>query len=167
MPDGDRVPNITLDEHVISGARNEKQSVKVDGTGGTFQLTFDGEATAKVAFNASTAVLREALEALPQLDSGDVVVTGGPGNAGGTTPYVVEFTGDYAATDVPTLVAAPADELTGGAGTVTVTVLQTGREENPDAVKRGTGLADRETDTSVLTTDSPAADRVAHPGDYD
>lgn len=162
----DRVPNRVLDEHVIAGGRNERVQIKVDATGGDYDLAFDGETAANIPFNASNAALREALEALPQLDSGDIVVTGGPGNAGGSNPYVVEFTGAYAQTDVPLLSDADAD-LTGAGEAVTVTVLQTGRAENPDAVKRGRGLADREGDTSVLAGKSPAEVREDSPGDFE
>lgn len=55
-------------------------------TGGTFTLSFGGQTTAGIAFNATAAAVQAALEALSNLDPGDVTVTG---NAGG--PYTVKI----------------------------------------------------------------------------
>ncbi len=54
-------------------ARNEVQNLTNDGTGGTFNLDFDGEVTAEIAFDASAADLEAALEALSNI--GGVNVT--------------------------------------------------------------------------------------------
>jgi hypothetical protein len=98
-------------------------TVKVDGTGGTFDLSVNGSLVDDQAFNVSAANLKTAIVAADtDLTPDDVTVTGGPGNAGGTTPYIVTI-GDVAGTDEVTL-TSPADALTGGAGTVTIT--QTG-----------------------------------------
>jgi hypothetical protein len=104
---------------------NEKQSVKVNGTGGTYRLELDGELTAKLAPGLTAAQLREALEKLSNIDPGDIAVTGGPGDSGGTVPYVVTFTGQYEDANVPTL-AVVEEELTGGGGEVTVTTTTAG-----------------------------------------
>lgn len=76
---------------------NEKQFVRILGTatGGTFTLTFDGATTGAIAYNASAATVQSALEALSNIASGDVSVSG---SAGG--PWTVEFTGNYANSDV-------------------------------------------------------------------
>ena len=54
---------------------NETQTVRVtNATGGTFTLTFDGQTTAPIAFNATAAAIQAALEALSNIEPGDVVV---------------------------------------------------------------------------------------------
>lgn len=55
-------------------------------TGGTFTLSFGGQTTDPIAFNATAAAVQAALEALSTLDAGDVTVTG---TAGG--PYTVKI----------------------------------------------------------------------------
>jgi hypothetical protein len=56
---------------------NNVQLVTINGapTGGTFKLTFKGKETANIAYNASGPALQSALEALPNVEPGDVVVT--------------------------------------------------------------------------------------------
>lgn len=94
---------------------NETQTVTVDATGGTFTLTFSGQTTAAIAEAATAAAVQTALEALSNIDSGDVAVTG---SAGG--PFTVTFTGQYAGVNVPLMTASGAS-LTGGASTAVVT----------------------------------------------
>ena len=92
-------------------AQNEKQTITITGTptGGTFTLTYSGQTTAAIAYNASATDIQTALEALSNIASGDVACTGGalPGAA-----VVVEFTGDLANTDVDLMTAT--SSLTGG-----------------------------------------------------
>lgn len=141
---------------------NEVQSVKVDGTSGTFTLSYDGDTTDALAFDISAANLAAALEGLQDIE--DVSVTGGPGNSGGTTPYVVTFL-DPAALDAELL--GDADELAGGGADVTVTEVTKGESvEDSDAVQLGTGNADGTTLTSPLENPSPAAARAADGEDY-
>lgn len=73
-----------------SGDVSEVQTVTITGdpTGGTFTLTYSGQTTAGIAFNANAAAVQAALVALSNLAPGDVTVTGGPGPG---TPYVVTF----------------------------------------------------------------------------
>jgi hypothetical protein len=148
-----------------SGAINEVQSVKVDGTGGTFQLLAEGDLTAKLPFNATPAAVATALEDLPAIPEGSVTVSGGVGNSGGTNPYLVTFDGPLGGENVDLL--GDADELTGGGADVTVTVVTAGKDpEEAGAVIRGTGLADRTEDVSPLTGKSPAQKRADSPGDF-
>jgi hypothetical protein len=90
---------------------NEVQTVTITGTptGGTFTLTFSGQTTAAITYNAIASAVQTALLTLNNLDTGDVTVTGGPGPG---TPYVVTFGGNYASTDVPAMTAT--SSLTGG-----------------------------------------------------
>ena len=53
---------------------NEVQSITIDATGGTFTITFSGQTTAALAFNASAAVVLAALEALSTIGAGNVAV---------------------------------------------------------------------------------------------
>jgi len=55
---------------------------------GTFTLTYDGETTAGIAHNADTNTIETALEALSNVDVGDIIVSGGKlDNAGGDTVF--------------------------------------------------------------------------------
>lgn len=93
-----------------SDGTNEKQKVTLGGSpaGGTFTLTFSGATTAAIAYNATTATIVAALEALANIAVGDVAVTG---SAGG--PWTVEFQATYRATNVPQMTGSGAS-LTGG-----------------------------------------------------
>lgn len=77
-------------------------------SGGTFKITFDGQQTSNIAWNASAATVESALEALSNLAPADVSVSG---SAGG--PWTVDFAGAYAGVDVP-LMTIDAASLTGG-----------------------------------------------------
>ena len=55
-------------------------------TGGTFTLSFGGQTTTDIAFNATAAAVQSELEALSTLDAGDVVVSGAAGG-----PYTVKI----------------------------------------------------------------------------
>lgn len=112
----------------IEAGTSEVQTVTITGapTGGTFTLTYAGETTAAVAFDAAAATLQGALNALPNLDGVGVTgVAGGPwtvtfpdelgnvaqmtaddsGLTGGTDPAVV------VATTTPGVAPAPAAGL--------------------------------------------------------
>jgi hypothetical protein len=107
-------------EGVLTAGTAEVQTVTITGdpTGGFFRLTFDGELTEPIAFNATAADVQAALVALPNLDAGEVTVTGGPGPA---TPYTVTFVA--ADGNVPQMTGTP--NFTGGVapdvGVVTAT----------------------------------------------
>lgn len=92
------------------GFANEVQTVTITGgpTGGTFTLTFDGQTTGTIVYNAAASAVQTALEALSNIAPGDVTVTG---SAGG--PYSVTFAGAYAGTNVAQMTASGAS-LTGG-----------------------------------------------------
>jgi len=108
------------------GETSEIQQITVDATSGTWELEFGGDTTPPLAFNISAYDLQLALEALastPDIAPGDVVVSGGPGDDGGTTPYTITFTGNLAETNVPDIVPASID-LAGGGATVGAAVVQ-------------------------------------------
>jgi hypothetical protein len=109
------------------GQSDEVQSVRVDATGGSFKLTFKEETTSDISATATAGAVESALDALSTVN-GNVTVGGGPGDAGGTTPYLVRFDGGTLDGKAqPEMVAANgASPLTGGAGTVTVTTVNQG-----------------------------------------
>lgn len=101
---------------------NETQTITISATGGTFTLTFAGQTTGAIAWNASAAVVQAALVALSNIAPGDVIVTGGPG---ATAALTVEFAGAYESTNVAQMTAA-AGSLTGGASTATIATTRAG-----------------------------------------
>lgn len=94
------------------GPVNEIQTVVVDATGGTFTLTYAGQTTAAIAWNAAPNAVEAALELLSNIGENDVQVTGTASN------YTIQFRLALAGTNVAQLTSNPAS-LTGGAGTVT------------------------------------------------
>jgi DNA-binding beta-propeller fold protein YncE len=82
-------------------AVNEVQSVTVSAGGGGFTLSFKGEASAEIPFNATAGEVQAALEAIPTLGAGQLAVSGEPG------AWSVEFTGARGDQNVPELSADP------------------------------------------------------------
>lgn len=110
----------------ITSLVNEGQKLVVTATGGEFKLTFAGETTASIPYNASAIVLLEALLALPSIDPGSIEVNGGPGNTSGSVPfdtYYIVFRGSLGSVDVSQITTSNGNvPLSGGSATVT-TVL--------------------------------------------
>jgi hypothetical protein len=98
-------------------AANEVQTVTMGGTvtGGDFTLTFQGQTTAAIAYNATAAAVQAALEGLAVAEPGDFTVTGGPLPG---TAVTVEFQGRFAGKNVEQMTAT--NNLTGTSPTVTV-----------------------------------------------
>lgn len=123
--------------------QNEVQTITISGTptGGTFRLSFRGQATAAIAFNAAAAAVQTALLALGNVGATDLAVTGGPGPG---TPYVVTFGGNLAGQDVDTI-ALDTNSLTGGS-TPTVTTAVT----TPGGVSAGAATDGREDPLNIV-----------------
>jgi hypothetical protein len=102
-----------------SAGTSEVQTATITGgpTGGTFTLTYSGQTTAPIAFNATGATVQTALEALSNLAPGDLVVTGGAGG-----PYIITFAASLG--DV-VLTTASGAGLTGGTTPAIAVVLTT------------------------------------------
>lgn len=97
---------------------NESQTIATDTgtiTAGNSKLTFLGQQTGNVAWNASAANVVTALEALSNIAPGDVSATGGPLPG---TPVVVTFAGAYQGVNVPQMTVDNTG-LTGGTLAVT------------------------------------------------
>lgn len=92
-------------------AANEVQTLSTSGvpTGGTFTLSFLGQTTAPIAFDATAAAIKTALAALSNLDAADLTTAGGAL----PTAVTITFGGRYAGGDVPTI-TADGSALTGG-----------------------------------------------------
>jgi hypothetical protein len=105
---------------------DEVQTVTITGTptGGTYTLTFSGQTTTGIAYNAAASAVQSALEALSNITPGDIVCAGGPHPG---TPVTVSFGGgSYDGSDVPQMTASAAG-LTGGTSpAVTVTTTTPG-----------------------------------------
>ncbi|NOX53544.1 MAG: hypothetical protein GXP27_03735 [Planctomycetes bacterium] len=123
----------------LSPLANEVQQIDLvgDPTGGTFTLTFDGETTAALPYDALPFQVEAALEALSNIQPGDVRVTGGPMPG---SPIFVEFTGNLGRQDVAELV--PTSALTGGvfpeARVSTVTEGNADREATTGGIRGNT-----------------------------
>jgi hypothetical protein len=104
---------------------NTVASVAVDATGGDWTLTVSvGGSPVSVTVGATdtAGTVQNAAEAL--LGAGNVLVAGGPGDDGGTTPYIFEF--DVVALGgVPTLGWVDVS-LSGGGSTVTIEIVEPG-----------------------------------------
>jgi hypothetical protein len=105
--------------------REEVQEVAVDATGGTFTLGVSEvqcqegapQPTEPIPYDASASEVQAALEGLScDVGAGGVSVTGGPG---GSSAYVVTFTGEHANERIPAMTADDT-ELSGAGAHVSV-----------------------------------------------
>lgn len=98
---------------------NEVQEVNPDAVPlqGTFTLSFDGEETDPLAFNANAATVQAALEALSTIGAGNVTVTGSL-----ATVIAVEFVGVFAESSPGIVLVADGTNLS---STVPVSEIQT------------------------------------------
>lgn len=109
---------------------NEVQQLAITGgppTSGEADLTFSGQTTAGVAFDATASELQTALEALSNVNPGDVLCTGGPWP---DDPILVEFAGQYAQTNVAAITAT--DDFDVGDVTITSPTAGTPPTELPE-----------------------------------
>jgi PKD repeat protein/glucose/arabinose dehydrogenase/type 1 glutamine amidotransferase len=101
---------------------NETQTLRVNGaTGGTFTLTFGGQTTAPIPYNATAAQTQAALEGLDNIAVGDILVTGNPINTGNQS---VAFRGGYTQMNVSQITGNAAG-LTGTGAAVSGTTAAT------------------------------------------
>lgn len=91
-----------------SDGTNEVQTLSLGGaTGGVFRLSFGGEMTYNLAYNATAAAIQAALEELTTIGPGNVAVAA-------ASDFTITFQGDLAHKDVATMVLG--DDLTGASG---------------------------------------------------
>jgi len=91
-------------------AEVQKLTTTSAATAGTFTLTYDGYTTAALAYNATTAQIQSALEALPNLNTGDITVSGKRLDQGGDTIFTFSNTlGDVSLISINPSSLTPAD----------------------------------------------------------
>jgi hypothetical protein len=131
-----------------NGLANEVQTFDLGAaSAGTFTLSFQGSTTGNIPFNATAAQVQAAMEAMPNINPGDVTVTGGPLPASVT----LTFSGQYAGINVSPItidgtlttgetitIASPT--AGGSAGLATLDVL-TGHLFDDVKVRNGAGRA--------------------------
>ena len=90
---------------------NEVQTLTITGTptGGTFTITYSGETSGAIPYNATAAQVQSYLENMAAFRVGDVVCAGGPLPGTGVT---ITFQGRFACTNVALMTTT--DSLTGG-----------------------------------------------------
>ena len=105
----------SLNVSVKSKVTNEKQVVHVTGEprAGTFTLTFDGETTAPISYNANLLEMLGALAGLSKLNLTDLWVERDFFTQ--YAPWYITFSGQYAGINLETMTGDP-EGLEGGAG---------------------------------------------------
>lgn len=104
-------------DHRVTGvprvpvALNEIQTLTITGspTGGSFTLTYDGQTTDSISFDATAADVQAALEALSNIGPGNVICDGGPLPDNEVT---IEFVRDLGQQSLSLITST--DSLTGG-----------------------------------------------------
>jgi hypothetical protein len=138
----------------IRVVRSDNQYIlTVAASAGQFKLVVTNQAdgnsdtTADVAYDANASTLKTAITNLttsPDLATATVSVTGGPGDAGGTTPYTISF---YAAAGDQDFIVTAIDGTTPLTGDASV-----------ETVGRNVGLST--TEDTVIDLDRPSNQRA-------
>lgn len=113
---------------------NARQNVTITGspTGGTYTLTWNGQTTTAIAYNASSATVQAALEALSRIGTGNVDCTGAAGNID------IRFKDALGVSPQPLITATSA--LTGGSSpAIMVTEIAAGVRGDPIMMRVETG----------------------------
>lgn len=130
-----------------AGQTDESVSINNDASSGTFTLSWDGETTAAISYVATAAAVQAALEALSNIDPGDIVCTGGPL---GTAAVIITFAGRYAGQNLPDMTKDDTS-LVGGTTTLTVTDGSASTVTDGRAVAQGVLFSDLDvTDGDVI-----------------
>jgi hypothetical protein len=150
--------------------QSEVQGVAVDATAGTYTLSFKGQETGPIAFNAEASELEAQLNGLSTINgAGSVSVAGGPGDEGATSPYSVAFQGSgLEGEDVPQMIAKSAGleggltataivftAVLGGPGTTSIVVYAQNVGGAPSSVAAPTELTVELPEGIVTTAAAP------------
>ena len=100
---------------------SEVQSLTVAAIAGKFRLSYGGQTTSDLPFNATAGEVQDALRGMGV----DLQVSGGPGDGAGSTPYRITFVGELGEKDVAQIVATSSTRIP-LVGTANVTTLTTG-----------------------------------------
>lgn len=122
-----RVSGVSMPS-VLPAAQRGVQQVAVYASGGSFALSFEGESTGAIAFDASDVTVAKDLEGLSTVGGvgGKVLVSGGPGGVQGGF-YRVTFSGTLGFVAVPQM-TVDGEGLTGGVATALVSTVTPGGE---------------------------------------
>lgn len=118
--DIDGIARALVIDNYVAGV-NELQDVAVSATSGTFTLTYAGQTTAAIAWNADAATQQARLEALSNIGVGDVECTLGPL---ATAAVRTEFKNLLGQQNVAAMTHT--DSLSGGGAAATVTTARAG-----------------------------------------
>lgn len=146
---------------VPSAGTDEVQTITFGGTptGGTFKLSFQGQATANISWNATNATLvaniDAALEALGNIGAAGVTTAVGTMTAGIGT-ITVTFNGVVGKMAVDTMVVA-ANALTGTLPTIAVAETTPGVTATARGYPKGTLVIDSTNGTLYQNTGTPTA----------
>src|SRR6476646_5886654 len=112
-------------DNVTTASAEQRIEIPASVTGGTFTLTFKGQTTAPIAFNAKGSEVESALEALSTIGAINVNSL--------TSPFKIVFKGALANKPQPAI-EADSTSLVGGAATVTIEVagLETSIAKNAE-----------------------------------
>jgi hypothetical protein len=108
---------------------DEVQNLTVEATEGQFKLSFRGQTTSDLPFNATSAEVQTALRALSSIGSSGVDVTGTPG------AYVITFAGKLAGANIEPLKASDGATPLGGGGGASVSTATEGGIDHPVAIE--------------------------------
>jgi hypothetical protein len=116
---GEDASSISIDDSALDGSVGRRGGLTVRAGAGTYTLTFSGQTTSPVAFDAEAVEVEAALNGLSSIGGagGSVSVSGGPGNATGSQRYRISFGGALEG-EAPSNIVPTADQLEGGAAIV-------------------------------------------------
>lgn len=148
------------------GAAKGASEVQTIGLGaasaGSITITFAGQTTASIAFNAIASVVQSALVALSNVDPGDITVTGGP------FPGVMTLTfgGQYANVNVAQITATPTG-LTGGTVTINTSGAGSGDVTPIGILRKGVDVSRGNTTGNVLISAMVKGSLIKYTDDQD
>jgi hypothetical protein len=108
---------------------DEVQQVNVDATEGQFKLSFRGQSTSDLPYNATPAAVQAALRALSPIGPSGLAVSGSPG------AYKVTFGGKLAGANIEQLKAVDGTTPLGGGGGASVSTTTVGGKDAPVTVE--------------------------------
>ena len=157
-------PMLSLAGAPTSG-RNEIQRLTPGGTisAGTYKVTFEGQQTAAIAWDATAALVQAALEDLSNVAVGDVIVSGGPTQTAFLTIQFTKNLGGIDRTQVSVQSSLTGTNPTLSPSTPTAGILGSFRGAQPGCLLQDTtnGILYRNTGTSAAPVWTvPAADAV-------
>lgn len=146
------VLQIALQGAPTNGA-SEVVSLSMTGTvaSGTFTLTFGGQTTSALAFNASAPDVQTALLALSSVGAGNLTCTGGSLPA---TPITISFGGVFEGVNVGNITSA--DSLVGVTPATAITASTSGVHGSYRGIVTGAKLIDEVNGKIYSNTGTPA-----------